>query len=132
MTQANAGDWRTPTLTVSPADGTTVATLRIRKGDGTYVTPDPTPTGSGGGASWSAPKYQLTVAGRWAEIWTVVNTGAGKESVEFDVLAVPPVPDDTATGTYAPTQNSADLIGGDLPSNIRPLLLGRSPPNRSA
>lgn len=74
----DVGDWRTPTLTVSPADGTTLATLAIVAPSGTS-TPLAVQS-SAGGTLWTASSaYQLTAAGIWVERWTVTGTGKGAE-----------------------------------------------------
>src|SRR5262245_17601879 len=93
------GDWRSPTLAVSPFDGTTVATLEIEAPDGT--TDDPTPTTLDGGENWAAPAYELTAAGEWIERWHVIGAGKGKERT---VVRVAPDPGDLLTErVYATT-----------------------------
>lgn len=74
----DVGDFRTPTLTVSPADGTTAATLAVVAPDGTSAAV--AVTGSGGGTAWAATApYEFTAEGVWVERWTVTGTGKGKE-----------------------------------------------------
>lgn len=92
----DVGDWRAPTLTVSPYDGTTSATLVVEAPSGTTTTL--TPTTATGGATWTAPGYQLSQAGQWIEHWTVTGTGAGAEHLRVNVAPTPtPVPAALAT-----------------------------------
>jgi hypothetical protein len=92
----DVGDWRVPTLTVSPHDGTTSAALTITAPDGTTTSPTPSTTDSG--ATWTAPGYQLDQAGQWVERWTVTGTGAGSERLTVEVAADPAT---AISGSYA-------------------------------
>jgi hypothetical protein len=74
----DVGDFRTPTLTVNPFDGTTVATLSVVAPNGTATAV--AVASSGGGASWAATApYEFTAEGVWVERWTVTGTGKGRE-----------------------------------------------------
>ncbi|MGW4467473.1 hypothetical protein [Micromonospora sp. NPDC004704] len=119
MSTYDAGDWRVPTLTVDPADDTTMAALEIEAPDGTTTTLTPVPGDSR--ATWSAPAYQLT-AGRWIERWIVAGTGAGTERCIVQVAADPAAP---IPGAYATV---VDLTGwiGSTPSNAAMLLIRAS------
>jgi hypothetical protein len=74
---ADVGDKRTPNLTVSPSDGTTVATCVVIAPDGTTAATLST-TNAGDVYTATAP-YEFTGDGVWVERWTVTGTGAGKE-----------------------------------------------------
>lgn len=108
----NVGDYARPTLSVSPFDGTTVATLSVTDPDGTVTAPSV--SSSGGGATWTAASYQLTKAGIWVETWNVTGTGAGRQSytrsVEPQPAVAPAVPN-----SYANTQDFYDITGDDGP-----------------
>jgi hypothetical protein len=72
------------TLTVSPFDGTTGATVTVTPPAGSPLTP--TATSSNGGATWTAnPIYP--VAGKWVARWTITGTGAGIVEQEVWVSA---------------------------------------------
>jgi hypothetical protein len=85
----DVGDIAVFTLTVTPFDGTTAATVTVRAPDGTSAPATPTP--SGGGATWTV-RVPLTAAGTWYIGWTVTGTGAG---TQWDVAVVEPVPPPT-------------------------------------
>lgn len=85
----DVGDSRTATLTVSPFDGSTAATLLVTAPDSTTSTP--ATTGSGGGATWTAT-VPYTQAGWWLLKWTVTGTGAGIEYQQVNVTGVPATP----------------------------------------
>ncbi|HEU0041410.1 MAG TPA: hypothetical protein VFQ15_03565 [Jiangellaceae bacterium] len=108
------GDWRIATLTVTPADGTTLAVLAVVAPDGT--TTAPVITGAGG--SWAAAGYELTAAGEWVERWTVTGMGKSKERA---VLLVAPDPTALPTGTrvYATTTDYANALRAAPPSGSR-------------
>lgn len=96
------GDWVTPALAISTgADGSTAASLSITAPNGT-VTAGTGEAGTGGNASWTADKVQLTAAGVWLFTWTVTGGGAGVE-VAYAIVrpaAVPgPAPDPDALAT---------------------------------
>lgn len=116
------GDWQVPTLTVSPFDGTTAATLAVIAPDGT--TTAPTPTTANGGATWTAPAYELTMPGEWIERWTVTGTGKSKER---RTLLVAPDPTDVPDGqrVYANTADYARVLRAAPPANSR-LALARA------
>lgn len=121
----NIGDWRTPTLAVTPGDATTVATLAIVDPDGA-VTANVVGAGTvaDGTASFLGTAYQLTTAGRWTERWSVTGTGKGAEDSRdspIDVLAAAPVPA-TLAGAHATSGDYATLIGGTIPAKINSLL----------
>jgi hypothetical protein len=108
--QLDAGDWRVPTLIVTPYDGTTAATLELEAPDGTVVVPavasaDDVP--EAGSQTWTASGYELT-EGEWIERWTVTGTGAGKER---RVVQVAPDPADLLSErVYATTADFAKLL----------------------
>lgn len=83
------GDLATPTLTVSPFDGTTAATLLVTLPDNTTSSPSTSTADSG--ATWTA-SVTYTQAGWWKFKWTVTGTGAGIEYQEVYVSAAPSTP----------------------------------------
>lgn len=114
-TTLQVGDWQIPTLTVSPHDGTTTATLTVVSPLG--VTTTPAATTSDSGATWTAEGYELA-AGEWVERWTVTGTGKGKET---RVLLVAPDPTDGPTGqrVYATTADYAKELRKAPPTGSR-------------
>lgn len=80
----DVGDLLTPTLTVSPFDGTTLASLSITAPDGT-ITAGTGESTADGGATWTADEVTLNQAGLWVFAWTVTNTGQG---VEYSTVVV--------------------------------------------
>jgi hypothetical protein len=102
----DVGDIATFTLTVTPFDGTTAATVTVKAPDGTVTAATPTP--SGGGTTWTA-RVPLTAAGAWYIGWTVTGTGAG---VQWDTAVVEPVP------PYTDQQRQVRLLIADTdPAN---------------
>lgn len=81
------GDIAVARLEVSPADGTTDATVLVKAPDGTQSTP--TPQKLDGGALWTV-QVPLTQPGAWHVIWTVTGTGAGAETDEIMAEPLPP------------------------------------------
>jgi len=74
----DVGDKRIPTLTLSVADGTTVATLVVVAPDGTATPMDV--SSSSNSTAWAADEsYAFTADGVWVERWTVAGTGEGAE-----------------------------------------------------
>jgi 3D (Asp-Asp-Asp) domain-containing protein len=112
----DVGDWRVPTLTVSPFDGTTEATLQIEAPDGT--TTDPTPTTDDDGNTWAAPAYELTTAGEWIERWTVTGTGASKAR-RLVLVAPDPAAQPSGTRVYATTADYATHLRAAPPTGAR-------------
>jgi hypothetical protein len=114
------GDWTVPTLTVSPFDGTTLATLAVVNPATGIATPL-TPTTSDGGNHWTAPTYEFVAAGEWVERWTVTGTGTGKER---RVLLVAPDPADMPSGqrVYATTTDYANALHTAPPAGARKAL----------
>lgn len=98
----DVGDFHTPTLTVSPFDGTTAATVVITRPDAT--TTSPATATSDGGATWTATSTQFTLAGTWLEDWTVTGTGKGVQQFRVTIPATP-------TGLGAPYVSVAELKG---------------------
>lgn len=96
------GDWRTPTLTVTPHDGNTTATLTVYAPDGTTSTP--TVSTQDTGATWTGVAYQVTAAGRWTEQWTVTGTGKGTQRATVDVV------DPDASPLYASLEELRDAL----------------------
>ncbi len=115
----DAGDWRIPTLSVAPFDGTTDASLEVEAPDGTLTPATPSPGTDRG--SWSAPAYQLT-KGRWIERWTVTGTGAGKQRF---IVQVAGDPTDPIPGAYA-TLADLDGVVDPIPGNAAQLLVRAS------
>lgn len=83
----DVGDVAVSTLTVNPFDGTTAATALVTAPDGT--TSNPTPTPSGGGATWTV-QVPLNQPGVFYVSWTVTGTGAGAQMDTFEAEPVPP------------------------------------------
>lgn len=110
------GDWRLPTLSVSPFDGTTVAALQVEAPDGTVTAVTVATVDSG--ATWTAANaYQFTASGEWVERWTVTGMGESKERA---VLLVQPDPTAAPSGQiiYATTTDYAKT-GATLFAGIR-------------
>lgn len=122
MTDYDEGDWRTPTLTVSPADGTTLAVLTVITPAG--VSSTPTVTSSVDGATWTGDAYELT-AGSTIESWVVTGTGKGKQRNE---VLVAPAPTDLPSGVrvYATTGDYAKATQEAPPAGLRRRLLEAS------
>jgi hypothetical protein len=80
----DVGDLLTPTLTVSPFDGTTAASLSITAPDGT-VTAGTGEASADGGETWTADNVTLNAAGMWVFAWTVTGTGQG---VEYSTVVI--------------------------------------------
>lgn len=113
------GDWQVATLTVSVYDGSTQAALTVIAPDDTETAL--TPTTADGGASWTAPAYELTMPGEWVERWTVTGTG---KSQERRVLQVAPDPTEVPDGQriYANTADYAKHLRAAPPANSRTAL----------
>jgi hypothetical protein len=120
MTTHEAGDWTTPTLTVDPFDGSTVATLAVISPAG--VTTAPAASTGDGGATWAAASYELDSPGEWVERWTVTGTG---KSQERRTLLVSADPTDVPSGavSYATTGDYAKWPGATLFTGIRRALI---------
>lgn len=110
----DVGEDATLTLTVSPHDGTTSASVGVVSPSGVESTLSA--TSSDGGATWTA-YLPLTEAGGWQVRWEVTGQGSG---VETDtVYAFGPV-----TGrTYATLSDLASWLGEVPPGNAARLLL---------
>lgn len=120
MSDYEAGDWTTPSLTVEPYDATTAATLATTC-QATGVTTTLATSSSDGGHTWTGQAYQFTSAGEWVEEWTVINTGSGKERRVLMVEAAP----DTGTTGHATTADLAKAVT-PLPTDARLLLIRAS------
>src|SRR4051812_14864923 len=72
----DVGEDATLTLTVSPHDGTTSASVAVISPAGTASTLSPVT--ADGGATWNA-YLPLTEAGAWQVTWTVTGQGSGVE-----------------------------------------------------
>lgn len=110
---ADIGDWVTPTLTVSPFSGSTVASLSITAPDGT-VTPGTGEATADSGATWTADPVQLTAERTWLLTWTVTGTGKGVEHQRILVApaATPgPAPDPPPLATIT---DLVETLGRDL------------------
>ncbi|BCJ64147.1 hypothetical protein [Polymorphospora rubra] len=113
------GDWRIPTLTVTPADGTTQAALVVEAPDGTRTALTPT----GGSGSWEGPAYELTSPGEWIEDWTVTGTGAGRQRTS---VLVAPVSGPVGARVYATTADLARWLHAAPPAGARRALQAAS------
>lgn len=121
MTQPDVGDWRLPTLTVTPFDGTTEATLELEAPDGTKTPQTPTSQDdvpAAGTQTWTGQAYELTAPGEWIERWTVSGTGASKQR---RVVLVAPDPAAQLTGqrVYATTADYALHLRAAPPTGAR-------------
>ena len=112
----DVGDSQIITLDVSPADGTTAATLTAIPPSGSAPTLEP--TASNGNSLWSA-EVTYTVAGIWTFRWDVTGTGRGRE---YQYVSVAPAP---AVGrSYATTTDLANWLRAAPPLNAQALLEG--------
>lgn len=110
---ADIGDWVTPALAVSPANGTTAASLSVTAPDGTVAAGTGEAT-SDTGPTWTADPVQLTSAGTWLLTWTVTGTGKGVQHQR--VLVAPaatpgPAPDPPPLATIT---DLVETLGRDL------------------
>ncbi|GII84596.1 hypothetical protein Ssi03_25860 [Sphaerisporangium siamense] len=113
----DVGDSQIVELTVSPADGTTSATLAVIPPEGD-VTTGLEPTPSNGNAVWSY-EVTYTMPGIWQFMWTVTGTGRG---VQYQKATVAPAP---ARGrSYASTTDLANWLKAAPPLNAQALLEG--------
>lgn len=116
------GNYSSPTVSVTPGDGTTAATLSIIDPTG-VATAGAGVSGSAGGGTWTATAnpYLLTMAGDWTERWTVTGTGAGEAERRFYVAPAQPSPD--VASSYATTADYANWTGAaSIPPNLVLLL----------
>lgn len=91
-TDLSIGDQEIAQLSVTPADGTTVATLTVTAPDGTTSTPAVTGGAVDPGTGtqiWTSTPVAFNQPGRWLLDWTVTGTGAGAETQEVYVVASP-------------------------------------------
>lgn len=89
-TDVGVGDIETPTLDVTPADGTTDGTLTVTAPDGTETTPAVTAGAPADGTvTLTAAAVTYDQAGRWVLHWDVTGTGAGAEDQVVYVVASP-------------------------------------------
>lgn len=105
------GDFRTPTLTVDPYDGTTTAAVTVHRPDGTTDTIAAT---GASGVYTANSSYEFSEAGVWVEQWTVSGTGTG---VQFNRVLVGPDPTPIAAPSPPPLATTSDLaetLGRDL------------------
>lgn len=119
----DAGDWRVPTLIVSPfaASGgsATVATLQLVSPLGTVTPVTPTKQDDvpeAGKQTWTAPGYELT-EGEWVERWAVTGTGASK--ARNIVLVAPDPVAGLVERVYATTADYANLLRKAPPTGAR-------------
>lgn len=108
------GDWTTPTLTVTPFDGTTIVSLAVVSPSNVVTAPAVT----GAAGVYTATAYEFTVPGEWIERWTVTGTGKGKER---RVNLIAPDPGNVPSGTrvYATTADYANWLRTAPPSGAR-------------
>jgi hypothetical protein len=110
------GSTDTLSLTVSPFDASTAATVTVTPPTGTVLTP--TATTSDGGATWTAqPIYP--VAGTWVAKWTVTGTGAGvtEQIIHISVPASPAAavvwrPERWNVAAYVPRRTLVGAVDG--------------------
>jgi hypothetical protein len=117
----DVGDWRVPTLTVSPFDGTTTATLQIEAPDGTPTAQTPTSQDdvpAVGTQTWTGQGYELTTPGEWIERWTVTGQGASKAR-HLILVAPDPAAQLTGTRVYATTADYATHLRAAPPTGAR-------------
>lgn len=114
----DVGDTATLTLTVTPYDGTTAATVSVTSPSG--VVSAPSATTSDGGATWTAP-LPLTSAGAWQAVWTVTGQGSGVERDTVYALAAPDLSD-----SYATLTELADYLEDEPPDGAARLLVRAS------
>lgn len=115
MTTADVGDVATLTLTVSPADVDTAATLTVVSPTGVTTTPSTTPNADR--TQWTA-LVPLLEAGEYIGRWTVAGTGAG---VEQQTLTARPTLPVTIAGqrVYATTADLAHSLEAAPPTGAR-------------
>lgn len=90
MSDIVVGDSDIPRLTVSPFDGTTVATLTVTRPDGsTFSVPTAVELGGSEGQTWRADPVTYTAPNMWVLTWEVTGTGHGVEPLEIYVLPSP-------------------------------------------
>lgn len=115
---ADVGDTATLSLSVSPFDGTTSATVSVTSPSG--VVSAPSATSADSGATWTA-YLPLDAAGAWRVTWTVTGTGTGVEHDTVYAFATP-APGDT----YATLSELAAWLRADPPDNAERLLVAAS------
>lgn len=87
----DVGDTAVLNCSVTPADGTTNATVIVIAPDGTISAPAATTADVG--ATWIA-QASVTMSGRWSVQWTVTGTGQAVQYDSFDADPIPPATDD--------------------------------------
>ncbi len=122
MTTNDVGDIATLTLTVTPFDNTTTATVSVTSPTGTVTSPSTTP--SSDRATWTA-QLPLTEPGEYLVRWTVTGVGAGVEQSTVTARPLQPV---LVTGerVYATTADLAYYLQAAPPSDARRMLLRAS------
>ena len=94
----DVGDATTPELVVYPYDGTTAATLTVRKPDGSTATPAVnTPTevstvidgATVAAQRWTTEAVVFTLPNRWVFDWNTTGTSFGQQPQVIDVDPIP-------------------------------------------
>jgi hypothetical protein len=114
----DVGDIATLTLTVTPFDNTTTATVSVTSPTGTVTSPSTTP--SSDRSTWTA-QLPLTEPGEYLVRWSVTGVGAGVE--QSTVTARPTQPTIFAGDrAYATTADLAVYLNATPPSDARRML----------
>jgi hypothetical protein len=122
MTTNDVGDIATLTLTVTPSDVDTSATVTVTSPLGVVTSPTTTPNGNR--SVWTA-QLPLTSPGEYLVRWVVTGTGAGTE--QSSVTARPTLPVVIAgQRVYANTAELANFLQAVPPANARKLLVQAS------
>jgi hypothetical protein len=107
----DAGDPVTLTLTVDPAAEDTTASVQWFRPNTTEYSPAPSATPNDDRTAWTAIG-PTDDAGGWTALWTVTGTGAGNQSYEVEVSPLPPGPVGYAdSGDYATWTQAAPPAG---------------------
>jgi len=114
VTTVDVGDYATITLTVDPADATTVATATVTSPLG--VASIPTTTPSVDFQTWTAV-IPITLPGIWNVRWVVTGVGAGAE--QSTIIASPTNPIATGQRVYATTVDLANYLHGPPPADAQ-------------
>jgi len=90
MSDVGVGDSEVPRLTISPADGTTAATLVLRAPDGTSTSVTTAQElATADSQVWEGAPVVYSQPGWWVLDWTVTGTGQGSEQQRVYVAPSP-------------------------------------------